>query len=144
VQDFTTLLVWRKGHAVTLSLYSITGFFAKQGLFGLTSQIRLGAAAISANFAKGCARAANSELRQFLFISLGSASELQYHVLLARDLNLLSDKQSAALDPRIAEIKRMLFGLIEKIKKSWNRLARRISMVRARCAIKCGAHICFN
>jgi len=43
---------------------------------------------------------------------------LQYHVLLARDLNLLSDKQFAVLDPRIAEIKRVLFGLIEKFKKS--------------------------
>jgi four helix bundle protein len=115
VQDFTTLLVWPKGHALTLRLYSITGLFAKQGL---TSQIWRGAASIPANFAEGCAREANSEPRQFLFISLGSASELQYHVLLARDLNLLSDKQFAVLDLRIAEIIRVLFGLIEKIKKS--------------------------
>jgi four helix bundle protein len=118
VQDFTTLLVWRKGHALTLSPYSITGLFPIQELFGLTSQIRRGAASIPANIAEGCGRAANSELRQFPFISLGSASELQYHVLLTRDLNLLSDKQFAVLDPRIADIKRMLFGLIERIKKS--------------------------
>jgi four helix bundle protein len=118
LQDFTTLFVWRKGHALTLSLYSITGLFPKQDLFGLTSQIRRAAASIPANIAEGCGSAANSELRQIPFISLGSASELQYHVPLARDLNLLSEKQFAVLDPRIAEIKRMLFGLIEKIKKS--------------------------
>ena len=118
MQDFTKLLARRKDHALTLSLHSITGLFAKQEPFGLTSQIRRAAASIPANITEGRGRAANSELRQFLFISLGSASEMQYHVLLARDLNLLSDKQFAVLDPRIAEIKRMLFGLIEKIKKS--------------------------
>jgi len=63
-------------------------------------------------------RAGHSELRQFLFISLGSASELQCHVLLGRDLNLPSDKQFAVPDPRIVESKPMLFGLIAKIKKS--------------------------
>jgi four helix bundle protein len=139
VQDFNTLFVWRKGHTVTLRLYSIAGLSAKQRRLGLSSQIRRGAASIPANFAEGCARTANSELRQLLLISLGSAGELQYHILLARDL-----KQSAVLDPPIAEIKRMLFGLIAKIKKSGKRLAQPISMVRVRCAIKCGAHICFN
>jgi len=118
VQDLTKLPAWRKGHALTLSLHSITGLFPKQELFGWTSQIRRAAASIPTNITEGRGRAANSELRQFLFISLGSVSELQYHVLLARDLNLLSDQQFAVLHPRIAEIKRMLFGLIEKIKKS--------------------------
>jgi four helix bundle protein len=99
-------------------LYSITRLFPKQELFRLTSQIRRSAAYIPANIAEGCGSPANSELRQFPFISLGSARELQYHVLPARDLNLLSDQQFAVLDPRIAEIKRMLFGLIGKIKKS--------------------------
>jgi len=71
VQDFTKLLARWKDHALTLSLHSITGLFAKQELFGLTSQIRRAAASIPANITEGRGRAAHSELRHFSSSLLG-------------------------------------------------------------------------
>jgi four helix bundle protein len=118
VQDYTKLRVWQKSHALTLKLYSLTAVFPRQELFGLTSQMRRAAFSIPANIAEGCGRGASRELRQFLHIAFGSASELEYYALLAKDLNLLTEKQFEALQPRISEIKRMLAGLIDSVDHS--------------------------
>jgi len=115
MQDYTKLKVWQKGHALTVSMYNVTSVFPRHEAFGLTSQMRRAAFSIPANIAEGCGRGANPELRQFLHIALGSASELEYYILLAKDLHFFTDKQFEALQPRINEIKRMLAGLIESV-----------------------------
>ena len=117
MQDYTKLKVWQKSHALTVSMYNVTAVFPRHEVFGLTSQIRRAAFSIPANIAEGCGRGANPELRQFLYIALGSASELEYYILLAKDLHIFTDKQFAALQPRVNEIKRMLAGLIETVSK---------------------------
>ena len=88
VKDFKQLKVWSKAHEATLFLYRVTQQFPKEELFGLTSQIRRAASSMGANIAEGCGRRSDKELARFLGIARGSAVELEYHLLLARDLKL--------------------------------------------------------
>jgi four helix bundle protein len=89
VKDFRELKVWEKAHEFALRAYRLTETFLKHELFGMTSQIRRCGSSIPANIAEGCGRLGNSELHRFLQIACGSASELEYHILLARDLGYL-------------------------------------------------------
>ena len=86
MKDFRNLEVWDKAHQLTLNVYRITKTFPGDEKFGLTSQIRRCAASVAANIAEGCGRTGNAEFHRFLQIAMGSASELEYHLLLSRDL----------------------------------------------------------
>ena len=88
MKDFRELKVWEKGHQLTLTSYKLTSQFPKHELFGLMSQIRRCSSSIPANIAEGCGRLGNAELHRFLQIACGSANELEYPFLLARDLGL--------------------------------------------------------
>ncbi len=116
MQDFHTLKVWEKAHQLTLDVYRATVGFPKEELYGLTSQIRRASSSIPANIAEGCGRGGNPELKQFLNIALGSASELEYHLLLARDLNYLNTSDYEHLANSTVEVKKMLTALIGKVK----------------------------
>lgn len=116
MQDFHTLKVWEKAHQLTLDIYRATAMFPKEELYGLTSQIRRASSSIPANIAEGCGRGGNAELRQFLQIAMGSASELEYHLLLARDLNYLNTNDYECLTSGTIEVKKMLAALIAKVK----------------------------
>lgn len=85
-------------------------------MYGLTSQIRRACVSIPANIAEGCGREGNAELGCFLQIAFGSASELEFHILLANELGFLNAEVYTALDTKVSEIKRMLGALIQKIK----------------------------
>src|ERR1700752_3692115 len=115
MKDFRDLIVWRKAHLLTLAAYEATAGFPRQELFGTTSQIRRCAASIGANIAEGCGKRGNAEFQRFLGIAAGSASELEYHFLLARDLNLLRSDEYEALNFAVIEVKRMLAALILKV-----------------------------
>lgn len=115
MQDFRKLLVWQKSHAMALSIYRVTTPFPDPERYGLTSQMRRVAFSIPSNIAEGCGRAGRTELKQYLHISLGSASELDYFLLLARDLQFLTPRQHDVLEAKINEIKLMLAGLIRKV-----------------------------
>ena len=114
MQDFHELRVWQKAHALTLAVYRTTVRFPKEENYGLTAQTRRAAASVPANIAEGCGRGTNAELRHFLQVALGSASELEYHLLLARDLGHLSKAAWVSLNGDVLEVKRMLWGLIGK------------------------------
>jgi four helix bundle protein len=92
MQDFKRLKVWQKSHSLTLKIYYATSTFPDRERFGIISQMRRAAASVPANIAEGCGRYGRAEFRQFLHLSVGSASELQYFLLLARDLRLLTEK----------------------------------------------------
>ena len=110
-------MVWEKSHRLTLEVYKETGGFPKNELYGLTSQIRRASASIPANIAEGCGRFGDGEFGRFLQIASGSASEVDYHLLLARDLEYCSGSVYERLRTQVAEIKRMLASLIRKIKE---------------------------
>ena len=115
VKDFHELKVWEKAHELTLAVYQITTTFPREELYGLTSQLRRSSASIPANLAEGCGRKGDAELARFCSIAMGSASELEYHLLLAKDLQLLKPKDHAELSQRATELKRMLATLIQKL-----------------------------
>ncbi len=116
MKDFRELKVWEKAHQLTLAAYQATTAFPKEELYGLTSQMRRCAASIPTNIAEGCGRGSDDDFRRFLQIAMGSASELEYHVLLAHDLGYLGTADYDRLSDAIIEVKRMLASLITKIK----------------------------
>jgi four helix bundle protein len=118
LKDFKELKVWVKAHALTLATYRSTRTFPKEELYGLTSQLRRAAASIAANLAEGCGRRSDGELNRFVQIARGSASELEYHLLLARDLDLLSLPEFKKLDAQINEVQRMLTALAKSLQPS--------------------------
>jgi four helix bundle protein len=117
MRDFREIKVWAKAHDLTLEIYKVTATFPREATYGLTSQLRRSAASIPANIAEGFGRGGNNELARFLQIGMGSASEVEYHVLLARDLNLLSNSIYDDLNGRIVEVKRMLASLLLKVRR---------------------------
>lgn len=116
MQDFRKLRVWEKSHHLALVIYRTTVTFPKEELYGLTSQARRAATSIPANIAEGCGRGGKADLARFLQIAMGSASELEYHLLLARDLDLLSSADYKRLTGGVIEVKQMLAALIKKLK----------------------------
>src|SRR5690242_9033592 len=90
MEDFKDLRVWLKAYELTLDVYKKTRGFPKDEMYGLTSQLRRAASSIGANIAEGCGRRSDPEMRRFLQIARGSANEVEYHLLLSRDLELLS------------------------------------------------------
>lgn len=116
MKDFKELEVWVKAHQLTLAVYKVTQTFPRDELYGLTRQIRRSCASIPANIAEGCGRSGNAELSRFLQIAMGSASELEYHILLARDLSLLNSLAYDRLASDVTEVKRMLASFIKKLK----------------------------
>src|ERR1035441_9080854 len=115
MKDFKELIVWRKAHAVTLEIYAATRVFPKEELYGLTSQLRRSAASIGANIGEGCGRRSDGEMCRFLHIAYGSATEVEYHLLLAHDLRMLEDGLFRQLECDIDEVQRMLTSLIQRV-----------------------------
>jgi len=115
MKDFKDLVVWQKAHALTLAIYKLTLRFPKHEMYGLTSQLRRAAASIPANIAEGCGRRSDREFKRFLQIARGSASELEYHLLLARDLLFLPAPDHRTAQAAIAEVHKMLTALVKTL-----------------------------
>ena len=115
MKDFKELRVWSKAHELTVSVYVITRTFPKDEMYGLTSQVPRSAASIGANIAEGCGRRSDGELCRFLQIARGSASETEYHLLLAKDLGLLSESDFRKAEQKVLEVQRMLTALVQKV-----------------------------
>jgi four helix bundle protein len=105
MQGFRNLRVWDKAHRLTLEIYRFSRSFPREEIYGLTSQMRRSASSVGANIAEGCGRHGDGEMSRFLQIALGSASELEYHLLLARDLELLKYVDYQRLNASTTEVK---------------------------------------
>jgi len=116
MKNFRDLSVWQKSHQLTLGIYKATTRLPKHELFGLTSQMRRSAASIPANIAEGCGRGSDPDFARLLQIGMGSASELEYHLLLARDLLYLPNDIHGPLESGTVEVKRMLAGLMKRLR----------------------------
>jgi len=115
MKDFRKLQVWEKAHQLGLALYQVTASFPRDETYGLVSQIRRAAASIPSNIAEGCGRDGDPELSRFCIIARGSASELEYQLLLAQDLKLIQLNDYEQLSQQTIEIKRMLTVLVQKL-----------------------------
>ena len=115
MKDFRRLSVWDRAHHLTLEIYKVTSKFSRDELYGITSQMRRSSASIAANIAEGCGRTGNGEFHRFLNTAAGSANELEYFVLLSRDLKFLSEESYDDLQARVSEVERMLASLLGKV-----------------------------
>lgn len=101
---------------MTLAVYRATSGFPREETYGLTRQLRRSCASIPANLAEGCGRETDNELAYFSRIAAGSAREVEYHLLLARDLAFLGAEDHQSLSSKIDEIQRMLTVLLRRLK----------------------------
>jgi len=115
MKDFRDLTVWERSHKLTLEIYGMTVKFPRFELYGLTSQMRQCSASIGANIAEGCGKRGNNEFQRYLQIASGSASELDYHLLLSRDLGFLPDEDYRRLSGNLTAVRKMLTSLLQKI-----------------------------
>jgi four helix bundle protein len=104
---FTELIVWQKGHALTLRIYNLTNSFPKREMFGLTSQMRRAAVSVPANIAEGFKKKGKMDKVRFLNIAQGSLEECRYYLILANDLGYSNTK---TLMEDVEEVGRLLGG----------------------------------
>jgi four helix bundle protein len=124
MRPFRELVVWHKAHLLTLELYKVTRTFPREEQYGLTSQMRRAAASICANIAEGCGRGTARDFARFIQMALGSASELEYHLVLAADLGFISADAHSQIQTSVVAVKRMLSGLVRRLvvdsKRTWS------------------------
>ena len=118
MQDFRNLDVWKRSHEFTLAVYGATRSFPDEERFGLTSQLRRGAASIPANLAEGCGRGSDADFGRFVQNAMGSSSEVEYHFLLSKDLHYFKANEYATLQDDVVRIKRMLASLLRTIRST--------------------------
>jgi four helix bundle protein len=118
MRDFRELKFWERSYRLVLDVYEVTGKFPREETYGLRAQPRRCCASIPANIAEGCGRSGDAELGRFMLIAMGSASELEYHLLLAHDLGFLIAQDYQELSRRTQEVKRMLSTFINKLRHS--------------------------
>tara|TARA_R110000850_G_scaffold4202_4_gene19539 strand:+ start:599 stop:958 length:360 start_codon:yes stop_codon:yes gene_type:complete len=116
MRDFRELDFWKRSHELTLEIYAVTRQFPKEEKFGLTSQLRRSMMSIPSNIAEGCGRNSIPDLGRFLDIAMGSASEAEYQLLLAKDLNYLPTNCFEELSIELIAIRKMLNEYIQKLR----------------------------
>lgn len=120
MQDYRNLEVWRRMHQVTLNVYHDTKSFPSDERYGLVSQLRRAAASVSASLAEGCGRGSDADFARFVQIASGSASEVDYHLLLAKDLGYLSQEAYETHTTELSSIRRMLNALLARLRPTTN------------------------
>ena len=115
MRNFKELIVWQKAHRLVLAVYHDSATFPADERFGLIAHLRKTALSIPSNIAEGCGRETDRDFGRFLSIAAGSANELDYQLLLARDLGYLSVSVHRVLTEQIAEIRRILCRFLQSL-----------------------------
>ena len=116
MRDFHKLIIWQRNHQLTLDVYKASKTFPKDELFGLTLQIRRAVSSIPTNIAEGCGRETNKDFAHFLQISIGSASETEYQLLLAHDLEYINNDDFERLTNEIVSVRKMIIKYQSELK----------------------------
>jgi four helix bundle protein len=111
MQEYQKLKVWEKAHALVLRVYALTRQFPVVERYGLIAQLRRSSASIAINIAEGSGRSSRPSFAHFMEIAGSSASETEYQLLLAKDLNYMSESEYEELTEATREVRRMLTGL---------------------------------
>src|ERR1700756_4349559 len=112
MRNYRDLQVWTKAHQLTLDLYRLSQSFPREEVYGLSSQLRRAAVSIGANLAEGCGRRTSAELARFVRIAMGSPSELDYHLLISRDLGFLNNNDFMHAAAQLTEVRKMLTSFL--------------------------------
>jgi four helix bundle protein len=118
IHSFRDLVVWQKWVDLVTEIYRLSKKFPKDELFGLTSQIRRAAVSIPSNIAEGRGKSSKGEFQQFLHHSRGSLAEVETQIIIAQNLGYLNPAETEAVMEIIAEVGRLLHGLLGAIKKT--------------------------
>ena len=117
IKTHKDLDVWKKAIEFVTEIYSMTGSFPKSERYGLTSQIQRAAVSIASNIAEGAARNHKAEFKQFLYIALSSAAEVDTQLIIPCNLNFIDNQEKDRLITDLSSISRMIQGLIKSINK---------------------------
>jgi len=112
--DYKELIVWQKSIELVKDIYVLSKQLPKEELYSLTDQIKRSAISIPANIAEGSGRNTTKEFVQFLYISLGSACELETHLIIVKEIGYMNNISNYLV--KIKEIQKMLNGLINSLK----------------------------
>jgi four helix bundle protein len=107
------LVVWQDSRKLVSVIYELTSKFPQEEVYSLTAQIRRASISIPSNLAEGAARDSNKEYIHFLFIALGSVAELDTQLIIAKDLNFISNEDFDTISEQLDKIGKMLSGLIK-------------------------------
>jgi four helix bundle protein len=116
MQDYRNLQVWQKAHQLALGTYAMSAYLHKPDAWALRDQLFKTAISIPSNIAEGTGRGSDPDCSRFLWHSLGSCNELEYDLLLARDLRFLPVQLHGKLTAQVQEVRRMLSGLVQQLK----------------------------
>ena len=117
-KSFKELIVWQKAHKLVLEVYKTTKSFPKEEVYSLTNQFRRAGVSIAANIAEGYKKKTVAAKSNYLNISEGSLEEVKYYLILAKDLNYMSEALSDELYNDAEEVGRLLTGYSNAINKS--------------------------
>ncbi|MFY0607189.1 MAG: four helix bundle protein [Cyclobacteriaceae bacterium] len=112
MRNFRNYKVWELGHEVTILIYGLTSKFPDSERFGLTSQLRRASSSVPANIAEGCGRDSEKDFRRFFFIANGSATEVEYFLILATELGYLDKSEGELITEKVNILKRSLNNLL--------------------------------
>ena len=119
MQDYRKLKVWEKAHELVLDIYLATKRFPNEEMYGVTSQLRRAVISVSANIVEGSGRKTAPDFARFLSMSLGSTNEVEYFLLLSKDLGYLKNGEYQSLCNQLIEIRKMLVSFAAKVRKTW-------------------------
>lgn len=124
MQNYRQLSVWRKAHAVVLNIHRTAAGISRSNSGNIGNQMTRAAMSIAANIVEGSSRGSDQDFSKFIQIAIGSASELEYHLHVAADLNLITQEELTARSPEVVEVRKMLIGLKKKLAAPPRSLAR--------------------
>jgi len=116
MRDFHKLKVWERAHQLTLKIYMVTQAFPKEEIYGLTNQMRRSSASIPTNISEGCGRNSTAETIHFFTMAIGSASELEYQLILVHDLHYIQENEYRELSTELVEVRKMLYTFMKRLK----------------------------
>ena len=113
--DFRKLRVWRAAQELAIDANRVASHMHGARSASLSDQLARAAISVPSNIVEGSAHTSPREFARFLRYSLASATEVEGHALLARDLGMINDKDSGALIDRVVDVRKMLHGLLKKL-----------------------------
>lgn len=122
MRDFQDIKVWEKSHRLTLEVYKVTASFPQGEIYGLTSQLRRACASIPTNIAEGCGRKGDAALARFMQVAMGSTSEVEDQLLLARDLSFTNQVEYERPYAETVEVKKMQAAFLVTLRRKADKL----------------------
>jgi four helix bundle protein len=120
-RDYKKIIAWQRAHQLTLEVYQCTNGFPSDERFGLTIQLRRAAYSVPANIVEGTSRESHKDYLRFLTVSLGSLKEVEYFLLLSRDLKYLRSDDFGRITELVSSVMRPLQGLIRAVRKEMDK-----------------------